>query len=99
MNIRVLTSALEDLLTGRFFYDKQAAGLGDYFFDSLFSDIDSLALNAGIHPDHYGYYRMLSKRFPYAIYYKIDNNNTVMVWRVFDMRSDPVKIRKNLGES
>jgi len=42
---------------------------------------------------------MLSKRFPYAIYYKIDNNNTVMVWRVFDMRSDPVKIRKNLGES
>lgn len=56
MNIRVLTSALEDLLMGRFFYDKQAAGLGDYFFDSLFSDIDSLALNAGIHPVHYGFF-------------------------------------------
>lgn len=99
MNIRVLSSALEDLLMGRFFYDKQAAGLGEYFFDSLFSDIDSLALNAGIHPVHYGFYRILSKRFPYAIYYKIDDDNTVVVWRVFDMRSDPVKIRKNLGES
>ncbi|HPS58937.1 MAG TPA: type II toxin-antitoxin system RelE/ParE family toxin [Spirochaetota bacterium] len=96
MNIRVLTSVLEDLLVGRFFYDKQAAGLGDYFFDSLFSDIDSLALNAGIHPDHYGCYRMLSKRFPYAIYYKIDDDNTVVVWRVLDIRGDPEKIKKEI---
>ena len=47
MKIRVLRSALEDLANGRHIYDKQAAGIGDYFFESVFSEIDSLALFGG----------------------------------------------------
>jgi hypothetical protein len=43
MKIEILFSAMEDLIGGRLFYEKQGEGLGDYFFDSLFSDIDSLA--------------------------------------------------------
>ncbi|MFZ4441046.1 MAG: hypothetical protein ACOYOS_21755 [Syntrophales bacterium] len=39
MKIRLLSSALDDLSEGRLFYEKQGEGLGDYFFDSLFSDI------------------------------------------------------------
>lgn len=50
MKIKLLFSALEDLSNGRLFYEKQGEGLGEYFFDSLFSDIDSLVLFAGIHP-------------------------------------------------
>jgi len=65
MKIRLLPSALDDLADGRFFYEKQGEGLGEYFFDSLFSDIDSLTLYGGVHPKIFGYYRMLSKRFPY----------------------------------
>ena len=34
MRARILTSALEDLVRGRAFYEKQGEGLGDYFFDS-----------------------------------------------------------------
>jgi hypothetical protein len=49
MKIKVLSSALEDLSAGREFYDKQVEGVGEYFFDALFADIDSLALYAGIH--------------------------------------------------
>ena len=45
----MLESAKEDLIDGYHFYEEQAPGLGTYFFDSLFSDIDSLALYAGIH--------------------------------------------------
>jgi hypothetical protein len=41
---------ITDLSEGRLFYEKQGEGLGEYFFDSLFSDIDSLTLYAGIHP-------------------------------------------------
>lgn len=44
MKIKVLTSAIEDLYEGRKFYEKQRGGLGEYFFDSLFSDVDSLTL-------------------------------------------------------
>ena len=28
----------------------------------------------------FGYYQLLSRRFPYAIYYKIENN-IIVVWR------------------
>lgn len=49
MRIKILSSDVDDLHAGRLFYERQGEGLGDYFFDSLFSDIDSLLLYAGIH--------------------------------------------------
>ena len=68
MKIKILSSASQDLIDGYWFYEKQAEGLGTYFLDSLFSDIDSLIINAGIHPLHFQkYHRMLSKRFPFAV--------------------------------
>jgi len=99
MKIEILSSAMSDLMEGRRFYEKQGEGLGEYFFDSLFSDIDSLTLYAGIHPEFYGYYRMLSKRFPYAVYYKLKEKSIATVWRVLDLRRDPKRIKvalKNL---
>ncbi len=99
MKIQILSSAVDDLTKGRLFYEKQAEGVGQYFFDSLFSDIDSLTLYAGIHPKYFGYYRMLTKRFPYAVYYKIEENSTVSVWRILDIRSNPEKIEKSLKKS
>jgi len=81
--------ALQDLKAAQHFYDKQAPGLGDYFFDSLLLDIESLHLYASIHPKEFGYYKMLSKRFPYAIYYDT-YNDTARVIAVLDQRQDPV---------
>lgn len=96
MKIEILSSAMSDLLEGRQFYHKQGEGLGDYFFDSLISDIDSLTLYAGIHPMFYDCHRMLSKKFPYAIYYKLKDNSVATVWRVLDLRRDPIKINRSL---
>lgn len=96
MKIRLLSSAVEDLYEGRLFYERQGEGLGEYFFDSLFSDIDSLTLYAGIHPKYFGYHRLLSKRFPYAIYYRKETESVVVVWRVLDLRRNPRKIRQSL---
>jgi plasmid stabilization system protein ParE len=98
MRIKILQSAIEDLHAGRLFYENQGEGVGAYFFDSLFSDIDSLALYGGIHQKVYGYYRMLSKRFPYAVYYRVEFGVAV-VWRVLDLRSDPKRIRQELRGS
>ena len=64
MKVRVLRTAMDDLAKARKFYDRQQIGIGDYFFDSLFTEIDSLALYAGIHAVHFGFYRLLAKRFP-----------------------------------
>ncbi len=94
MKIRILSQAMADLDNGCQFYEKQAQGLGDYFLDSLFSDIDSLVLYGGIHQKVFGYHRLLSKRFPYAVYYKIQNQSLIIVWRVLDLRQHPTKTRR-----
>lgn len=96
MKIRLLTLAIDDLDAGRIFYERQQAGLGDYFLDSLFSDIDSLLLYAGVHQKVFGYFRTLSRRFPYAIYYLVVEDE-IQVWRVLDCRQNPISIRNQLN--
>jgi len=91
MKIRLLSIAWHDLEEGRNFYERQSSDLSDYFLDSLYSDIESLSLYGGIHRQYRGYHRLLSKRFPYAVYYKMDNLS-VEVWRILDCRKDPRKI-------
>jgi hypothetical protein len=49
MKIEILSIAMNDIQFGQQFYEKQQEGLGAYFLDSLFSDIDALLLYAGIH--------------------------------------------------
>ena len=66
MKVEIIDEAEQDLVDGFWFYESQSGGLGDYFLDSLFSDIDSLQLYVGVHALHFGYHRLLSKRFPFA---------------------------------
>jgi plasmid stabilization system protein ParE len=95
MNLQLLTAASRDLVKGKRFYELQEEGLGGYFLDTLHSDIDSLILYAGIHRKIRDYHCMFSKRFPYAIYYKIESGE-IRVYRVFDCRQDPRKVLKAL---
>ena len=78
MRIRILGSAIDDLADGRGFYERQGPKVGDYFLNSLFSDIDSLTLYAGIHRKVFRFHRLLSKRFPFAIYYQFDGNEVTV---------------------
>ena len=95
MKIEILEEAQQELIEGFNFYERQSTGLGEYFVDSISSDIESLKLYAGIHPWHHGYQRVLSKRFPFAIYYFL-KQDTVHVWAVLDCRQDPEKIMDRL---
>jgi hypothetical protein len=60
MRITVLDEAEQDLVDGYRFYEANGAGLGDYFLDSVFSDIDSLQVYAGVHARHCGFHRLLA---------------------------------------
>ena len=95
MRIEILNLALEDLIDGFEFYESQSKGLGDYFLDSIFSDIESLHLYAGIHTLYFGYHRLLAKRFPFAIYYRL-KKDIVRVYAVLDCRQNPAWIRERL---
>jgi len=95
MNIKILDEAEKDIAIGISFYESQKDGLGKYFLDSILSDIESLHIYAGIHIVISDYYRLLSKRFPFSIYYKIVDN-VIYIYAVLDCRKNPNSIKKRL---
>jgi plasmid stabilization system protein ParE len=96
-HVRIARSAETDLLEGYVFYERQQAGVGEYFLDSLYADIDALALYAGIHPKHDGrLHRSLADRFPFAIYYELKGNLATVV-AVLDCRQNPASITERVG--
>ena len=56
---------------------------------------ESLYIYAGIHALHFGYQRLLSKRFPFAIYYRLQKD-FVRVYAILDCRRNPAWIRNRL---
>ncbi|MGC6448285.1 MAG: type II toxin-antitoxin system RelE/ParE family toxin [Rubripirellula sp.] len=97
MKIHITAEAESDLVDGFWFYESQAPHLGSYFRSCLISDIDSLVFYAGTHEIAFGFYRALSKRFPFAIYYQMESK-TVIVIAVLDCRRQPSWIRQRLDE-
>ena len=93
MRLRILSLAEADLLDGFRFYERQTAGIGWYF-------LESLRLCAGVHRRVFAFHRLLSKRFPYAVYYDLAPDE-IRVWRVLDCRRNPrwitTQLKKDRG--
>ena len=98
MEIHLLESAKEDLREGRRFYDRQTQGLGDHFLDSINADVKRLPQFAGAHKVVDGFHRMLARRFPFAVYCLVENEQ-IKVYAVLDYRRDPEWIIKRLKSS
>jgi hypothetical protein len=95
MTIRILRSAKEDLIGGYQFYERQEPGVGPYFLDCLFADIQALQQNAGVHKRVFGFHRLLSKRFPFAVYYSLTAPE-IEIHAVLDCRGDPSMLGRKL---
>jgi plasmid stabilization system protein ParE len=91
----VLAEAAEDIEAARDFYEVQQVGVGEYYVDSLLTDIESLGRFSGIHPVHFEFHRMLASRFPFGIYYR-EHGTETQVFAVLDLRRNPNWIRKEL---
>lgn len=63
MKIQVTEEAEFNLADELWFYERQAAGLGDYFRSPLISDIDSLVFHAGIHERGFEYHHSYRSDF------------------------------------
>ena len=59
MTVVILEDAADDIELGRRFYESFEAGVGEYFVDSVFADLEHLVSLAGIHSTHFGFRRML----------------------------------------
>ncbi len=96
MKLHILEAASDDLVEGFHFYERGEQGIGDYFLSCLYSDIESLKIFGGIHRRVYkNLHRSLSKRFPFAIYYTVEND-TIIVRAILDCRRNPSWIRSRL---
>lgn len=97
MQVHITRSAETDLLNGFDFYQRQQVGIGEYFLDSLFADIDALTLFGGIHAKPNGQlHRALAKRFPFAIYYQVQDDRVTVI-AVLDCRQNPASIIERLS--
>jgi hypothetical protein len=96
MRLLVLDAARDDLIAGFDFYEAREQGIGDHFLACLYSDVESLRIFGGIHRRVYkNLQRSLSKRFPFAIYYTVEND-AVIVRAILDCRRNPSWIRSRL---
>lgn len=95
MKIGFLAQAKQDILDGCLFYERQESGIGGYFLDSVSADIDSLLLYHGQHRAFFGFHRMLARVFPFAIYYRVEEN-VILVDAMIDQRRNPESIKRNL---
>ena len=99
MRLQILDLARDDLIEGFHFYEDKGVGLGSYFLVNLYADIESLKVFGGIHRKAYrGFHRVLSKRFPFAIYYSVEQN-IVRIRAVVDCRREPSWIRRHLKQA
>lgn len=99
MTIRILDLAMDDLINGYRFYEHQNPGLGEYYPENLYSDIESLKLTAGAHRViHKRFHWALSKRFPWAVYYTMDGHY-IFIHAVTDCRRDPDWIKNHLDKA
>lgn len=98
MNIKdvyILKEAVDDLNKGKTFYNFQEIAVGDYFWDCIIADMESLVIYAGIHCKKFGFFQMFTKRFPYALYYDVVEN-IAYVAAILPLRRDPIWISKQL---
>ncbi len=98
IRVEISEDAQADLNGGFLFYEAQELGIGDYFIACLRADIEGLKISGGAHRVVYAdYHRLLSKVFPYGIFYTMEAG-TAVVWAVLDLRRDPEWIREQLRD-
>ena len=86
MRVELRDEAREDLAKGAWFYERQSTGLGDYFLDSLRTDLKGLESPLVIYEIVFGFHRKLPKRFPFAVYFLLASS-VVDVVAILDLSS------------
>ena len=97
MEVVITEDASEDIAEGYEFYEEQAVGLGADFASFIMSELYSLTKLAGIHEVHFQkYHRKISNRFPFAIFYTVENE-VIWIYAILDTRRDPEWISERLN--
>lgn len=94
----LLTAAVADVAEARDWYELQRPGLGDEFIDAVDSAVDSILEFPSAHPVGYRRsHRFLLARFPYCLYYRVDDAGIVVVACLHAVRDSEHHRRRSRG--
>ena len=96
--LRFLPDVEEDALAGYRWYEEKAQGLGEEFLRMFYAYAREIPRNPLLYPEVYREFRRrLLRRFPYAIYFRIENDK-IIVFGLFHCARDPRTIRAQLRD-
>jgi len=85
-----------DVRSGRAWYEGKSRGLGDELLRMFYASCEELPRNPHLYPQvHRDFRRCLLRRFPYAIYFTIEED-IVVVFGLFHCARDPRRLRETL---
>jgi plasmid stabilization system protein ParE len=96
--LHFLPEVEEDVITGYVWYEEKAPGLGEEFLRVFYACAGEISHNPLLYPKVYcEYRRRLLKRFPYAIYFRIEDSK-IIICGLFHCARDPRTIRAKLWD-
>jgi plasmid stabilization system protein ParE len=91
--VRFRPDAERDVLEAATWYSGQRRGLGHEFLDALWSTVTAVAESPLAFPTvHRGTRRALMRRFPFGLYYRVEDS-TIVVIAVMHASRDPHRWR------
>ncbi|MBI4681100.1 MAG: type II toxin-antitoxin system RelE/ParE family toxin [Nitrospirae bacterium] len=96
--LRFLPEVEEDVINGYVWYETKSRGLGEDFLRMIFACSNEIQWNPSLYPKTYkDFRRRLLRRFPYAIYFTIEDNH-IVVFGLFHCARNPQGINETLQE-
>lgn len=97
LKLKFLPEVEEDAIAGYSWYEEKVRGLGEEFLRMFYACANELSRNAYLYQKIYGdFRRRLLRRFPYAIYFQIEEH-VIVVFGLFHCARDPKAIRSKLS--
>jgi len=94
--LRFLPEVEEDAIAGYEWYESKAIGLGEEFLRMFYVSAQVVSSTPQIYPKiHREFRRCLLRRFPYALYFKIEGDE-IIILGLFQCARNPHTISTNL---
>ena len=94
--LRFLPEVEEDAISGYLWYEMKSPGLGEEFLRMFYACAGDIPQNPLLYQTvHTVFRRCLLRRFPYAIYFTI-NNDQIIVTGLFHCARDPRAVESKL---
>ena len=96
--LRFLPEVEEDVIGGYVWYETKSPGLGEEFLRIFYACVGEIPRNPQLYPKvHNAFRRRLLRRFPYAIYFMMKDDQ-IIVFGLFHCARDPRTIRVKLRD-